>query len=112
VSYLLAKLPVMSATTGGLNRSHRQTFTVLRLSIFADRNRWSSRFRYFSFSVVGGGTCGGLFFCSSRHGPQGNGLPCLGHLVALMASHLDLAIGQKGGRMAGQLHPAPVIWTS
>src|SRR5579872_5338524 len=62
--------------------------------------------RYFSFSVTGGGACGGLFFCSSRHGPQGNGLPCLGHLVALMASHLGLAIGQKGaGRRDGCTRP-------
>jgi hypothetical protein len=34
----------MSATTGSLNRSAWQAFTILRLSIFADRNRWSSRF--------------------------------------------------------------------
>ena len=35
-------------------------------------------------AVGGGGACGGLPFCSSRHNPQGNGLPCLGHFVALM----------------------------
>ena len=40
------------------------------------------------FTVEGGGVCGGLFFWSSLHNPQGNGLPCLGHLVALIAFHL------------------------
>src|SRR5258708_5929284 len=40
-----------------------------------------------------GGTCGGLFFWSSRQSPQGNGLPCLGHLVALISVHLGVPIG-------------------
>lgn len=35
--------------------------------------------------VDGGGACGGLFFCSSRHDPHGNGFPCLGHLVAVIS---------------------------
>ena len=43
----------------------------------------------------GGGACGGLFFCSSRHNPQGNGLPCLGHLVALIAFHLGGAAAKR-----------------
>jgi hypothetical protein len=44
------------------------------------------------FVASRGGTCGGLVLCSSRHNPQGNGLPCLGHLVALIALHLGLAL--------------------
>ena len=53
------------------------------------------------FTVEGGGVCGGLFFWSSLHNPQGNGLPCLGHLVALIAFHLAFHLGDSA---AGQPH--------
>ena len=52
------------------------------------------------FPVVGGGgACGGLFFWSSRHSPQGNGLSCLGHLVALIDFTSVVSVtGQPIGR--------------
>src|SRR5277367_4254793 len=55
-------------------------------------------FRILDYFVVGfGGAWGGLVLCSSRHAPQGNGLPCFGHLVALIAFHLDLDFLQDLG---------------
>src|SRR6267154_1941288 len=48
---------------------------------------------YLGLSLTGdGGACGGLFFWSSRQSPQGNGLPCFGHFVAVITFHLGLAI--------------------
>ena len=61
----------------------------------------------FHLLFEGGGACGGLFLWSSRHCPQGNGLPCLGHLVALMTFHLGLAISQKRGPDGGTAASGP-----